>query len=212
VSILSRIRGDQRDDGFSLVEMFVVIGLMATVTAMVSTAVITGLRSQRRVDGRSTSLDQVRAAMQRVTREIRDEDTVLLAQSSTLEFQQTNASRIRCYTVTTSGGTSSLVVYTTSLTYATPCVAGASNKATTVLPSLANSSAQPVFAYTPKIGFTPSSNTVSATTCAITGTSPTTYAPDCPATVTLRFVQTIANAPAGIYSDFSDTVELRNQS
>lgn len=222
--LLGRVRGRDDEAGFTLIEMLTVMVLGAIIGVAVTSAMISGLRSQTRVDAHQTSLEQTRVAMQRVTREVRNAGPkgVLSAYDNEIVVAQdrgSNAYRTMDFKITTSAGIRTLVLVETDYsgsgcsiasTTASTCVASAP-RTTTVLPSIANDSTTPLFAYTPWTGYTPKSSAVTASTCVWSGYSPTRYAPECPGKVTIHLMQLISGAPSNRPTDLSDTVELRNQ-
>ncbi|HVU75084.1 MAG TPA: prepilin-type N-terminal cleavage/methylation domain-containing protein, partial [Mycobacteriales bacterium] len=82
--VLARVRGES-EAGFTLVEMLTVMVLGSVIGVAVTSAMVSGLKSQTRVNAHQTSLEQTRVAMQRVTREIRNiapYKSLLLAQDN----------------------------------------------------------------------------------------------------------------------------------
>ena len=204
--LFARVRATDdpsHDDGFTLIELLVVIGLGAIVSVAVTSVLITGLRSQSEVSSHQTSLEQTRVAMQRITRAIRDAVQIQSAADNSLIFTEaTNSCGTTTTTITTvtSGSTTSVQMHDST-----------SNTTSTLLTSLANGASTPVFQYVSISGYTSTTGTVDTTSCAISGTTPTAYAPDCIGRVTVHLQQLIKGVSTTLPTNLQDTVELRNQ-
>jgi type II secretory pathway pseudopilin PulG len=197
-----------RDEGSMLVEMLVGMVLMSIVGMLVLQGIVDGFRSQRILQNRSEALAEVRTASERLARDIRGANPVLSATGTTLQIRRyaPNGDSVRMvWEITTTGGVTSLKksVYTTPVGSTTegPAVT------TTALDKL-TASVEP-FTYYPVANFTvPSGSTVSATTCAITGTSPVQYAPTCIGEVFLHLSRTVSgHTPVAVDAE----IDLRNQ-
>jgi type II secretory pathway pseudopilin PulG len=185
-----------------LVELMVGMILMSVVGLIVLDGIVGGFKAQRGLQDRGEALAQIRAAAQRVTREIREANPVLSATATTLTIEHdTDTAGItvtKTWTLDTSGSTASLVLDTT--------LTGGPTVRTTVLSDLDGSTLP--FAYRSISGWSPpSGSTVDAVTCAEAGTSPVTYSQSCIGAITLSLVRNISgHTPVTV----SARVDLRN--
>jgi type II secretory pathway pseudopilin PulG len=192
------------DDGSMLVELIVGMLLMAIVGLIVLDGIVGGFTAQRGLQNRGEALAQIRAAAQRVTREIREASPILAATATslTIEHDTDTGSVTKTWTLVTSGSTASLVLDTTTTSGG---VVGAPVR-TTVLSDL-NGATLP-FEYDNILGWVaPSGSSVNADTCAIAGTSPVAYSRYCIGTVILHLVRNVSgHTPVTVNA----TVDVRN--
>jgi prepilin-type N-terminal cleavage/methylation domain-containing protein len=81
------------DDGFTLVELLVVLILMGVVGGVAMTAIVTSLQSAAVTQSRVEALHELETALQRITRDLRVADPLRLspdATESTLELFETD--------------------------------------------------------------------------------------------------------------------------
>jgi prepilin-type N-terminal cleavage/methylation domain-containing protein len=178
---MSRLRN--RDGGFTLTELLVVITLTGILGSIVLAAVTTGLHQQGQVQDRSDALAQTRTALQRVDRDIRSSNPLESAQANQIVLQEVQATvtRTMTYSVVADGTTYDLVQDETEVTSsgaAMPAVARV-----TLLRNVVNPASSPVFSFAPSATYTAAASSVNPSTCAITGTSPVAYDPTCVGTV-----------------------------
>jgi type II secretory pathway pseudopilin PulG len=84
------------DDGIGLVELLVVMLLLTVVGAMVLSTVIGGLQTTRKADARVTALTDLQKAVERIGRETRVADPLLVASASDFQGQiYRNGARLR---------------------------------------------------------------------------------------------------------------------
>lgn len=87
---MSRLRvracGERGQQGFSLVELLVVIGLLAVVGGIVTTSVVAGLTASRRGQARVYALTDLETAGQRVAREARAAQPIIAADDGLLDL------------------------------------------------------------------------------------------------------------------------------
>jgi hypothetical protein len=222
------VRGRDGERGVTLVESIVSMVIGSAIGAMVLSAIVSGLRSQTRVDSHQTSLEQTRVAVQRITREIRNlggYKSLLTAQYYDIAFNQARPSGYRTveFTTVTSASSTTLVMLTTDFVpnnSGSPCTidptmrSGCTTqgpKTTPMLTSLANvASNTPLFTYSRKDGY--SDPNVDPTTCIWAGHTPTQAAVECPGAVNIDLQQLISKGRANQPTDVKDTVQLRNQS
>lgn len=93
----------ERDDGLSLVELLVTIGLLGAVVATMGPLMTSSLRAGRVVANESRALDEIQSSMDRIDRELRSACEVsspaVDSSASTLTFK-TQADRAGTYEVT----------------------------------------------------------------------------------------------------------------
>lgn len=217
---MARVRGDADAAGFTLVEMLTVMILGSVIGVAVMSAIVSGLRSQTRVDAHQTSLEQTRVALQRVTREIRGLAVLEQAFPNDLIFDLKRPSGFRReeLTTATANGRTDLVLLTTDFTGSgcttdtqLACTHG-SPTPTTILPSVANSSSTPLFTFQgPRTGYTvPAGQTVDTGTCIRANQTPVQADQGCPNMIRVRLLQLIKGAPNNRPTDLKDDVQLRN--
>ncbi|MDQ1704630.1 MAG: hypothetical protein QOF18_996 [Frankiaceae bacterium] len=152
------------DDGYSLIEMLVVLALVGIVGGIISATMISGMRNTRQAQNRAYSASLVQTQLERISRDIRVADPIRAASANaiTVDVYRTNTCVRRQWSV------SSGALVSTSTTFATwsacavyPATATPTSTVTsTVLPSLGNGST-PVFTYQNAAGAALSAPTVS---------------------------------------------------
>jgi hypothetical protein len=183
--------------------MLVAIALSGVVGAVTTTVIVNSFRQQAATDARTAAVADVRAALQRTMRELRQAD---LSSLNAYSAKLSDGSQTLNYYLQTSNGVTSLVV---------------DNGATksVVVSNLVNDASQPVFsALRAPLAPTPAAG-VDPATCAISGLSPTTYSTrNCVGTVTVRLRvmpmdasgKALCSSGAGCVIDVQDTADLRN--
>ena len=168
------------DDGITLAETLVVMVIFGIIGAIVTTASVTGLRQQTKVQDRSDVLAQVRTVLQRIDRDVRSANPLLAATSTQIVLRQVLPTSSRTITYAVSNG--QLVA-----TQVTTTTAGASSTSTKVLlRNVLNTTAIPLFSVLPTTGYVaPTGSGVTASTCVMTGGS---FDPGCIGTITTRVV------------------------
>lgn len=197
------------DAGYTLTELLVILALSGVIGTIVVAATTTGLHKQTQVQDRSDAMSQVRTAMQRVERDIRSSNPLEAARGDQIVVQEVQATVTRTvtYSVIADGTKSELVKNETDVS---------SSGATTQVPqfvelaNIVNPASSPVFTFEPTTTYTPPADGgVSATTCAIAGTSPTAYDPTCIGTVVMHLM--VQPASLGTPIDITDDgTDLRN--
>jgi prepilin-type N-terminal cleavage/methylation domain-containing protein len=188
------------DSGFTLTELLISIGIFSIVSAMVTTAAVTGLHKQTEVANRDDALAQMRTALQRIDRDIRSTYPLLSASSTQLVLREVEAARTRTVTFQVSGTT---LTWGETNTY--------SNGTTTTIPDrvLLNnlvSTAGPVFSFAPTTGYVaPAGSGVNASTCAL-GSG---IDAGCVGTITVRVTIQPPHLPAALTMSDNGT-DLRN--
>jgi len=196
-----RRRERTMDDGFTLTELLVSIGLFSVVSAMVTTAAVTGLHQQTQVANRSDALAAMRTVLQRIDRDIRTTYPLLSASPTQIVLRDVQPSVTRVVTYAVSGTT-----LTKSETETT-----ASGATTTVGPTavLTNLTTSAVFSFAPVTGYAaPAGSGVDPTTCVMANNA---IDPGCVGTIT---VQLVAQPPflATALTMTDNGTELRNAS
>jgi prepilin-type N-terminal cleavage/methylation domain-containing protein len=190
------------DAGVTLIELLVAITLLGTVGTVLTQSVVSGLGTQLKVAAHGVAISQVRTAVQRVTRELRDANPICAISPTGVTLQQptTSGYRTLVYSVSAAGSKYRLTLKTTSGT----CVQAASMTATqtTVISGLTDSA---VFAVAPNPDFT-------GQTCVITGTNPVQYSPKCVGSVTLTITAAVGTSAAdqGEYISVHGNTDVRN--
>jgi len=145
----SRLRGDrqQRDSGFSLVEMLVVVMLLGVISAMVMTMVIQATKTAAKQENQTHTLSSAKVALERITREIRGANSLVTTTPQEVAFvtrttTQRTATRIL---VRTTGTAKDLVQMDAVTDIATG--AAISSGTTVILGGLAGGNSEAVFTY-----------------------------------------------------------------
>jgi prepilin-type N-terminal cleavage/methylation domain-containing protein len=100
----------RRDQGFTLVELLVVMVLMGVVGGVVVNAVTTSLRSASSTTARVTALHELEIGLQRITRDLRAADPLVLSTSAAYatdlgaEIDRSGSRREVRFTLTTVDG------------------------------------------------------------------------------------------------------------
>ncbi len=186
------------ESGSMLVELIVGMLLMGIVMTMVTDGILGGFKAQRGLTDRGEALESVRRAAQRVTREIREADSVSDATATTLRITHpTDGGSVERYYALDS--TRTKLVQTTTVVGAT------TSTSTNVITDLDPTSS--LFSYTPVDGYTASDSSINASTCAIASTAPVRYSHDCIGTVKLTLVRLVrSHTPVSVDA----LVDLRN--
>lgn len=79
-------RGEQ---GFTIIELLVVIVILGVVGGMVTTAVVTSLRAASATTSRVLALDELQTAMQRVSRDLRAAELFIITDSTAVDREVT---------------------------------------------------------------------------------------------------------------------------
>jgi prepilin-type N-terminal cleavage/methylation domain-containing protein len=188
------------DAGWTLTEMLVVIVLFGLIGAIVTTASISGLHQQTKLQDRSDVLAQARAALERIDRDVRSANPLLAASSTQLVVREVEPTVTR--TVTYSVSNNTLTARESDTTSA-----GVTTTSTAVLlGNLANSAANPIFSVSPVLGYAaPSGSGVTSATCAMSGG----YDPGCIGTVTVHLL--VRPSASAVPISLSDNgTDLRN--
>lgn len=214
------------DSGVTFVETVVVMVLAAVIGLVTTTVIVTTFRRTSEMDGRTTALIQTRQALQRTLRDMRSANPLQGLRSDKLEeltVTSAGVTRDLTYSVVTQNGVTSLVLTETDTDasgHALPSPA-----AKTVVTHLMNTASQPVFSVVAKApSFTTTSSSVNASTCVISGQTPTAYARSCVGTIQVEFVVDQVDpvsgrsicatraVPSQCYLDVSDAADIRNAS
>jgi prepilin-type N-terminal cleavage/methylation domain-containing protein len=150
------MRRDRRcqDEGFSLVELLVVIILMGIVGTVITNSVVSATRAARTQDDETRTLVTAKIAMERITREIRGANALVMCQPRTMSFTMTrnNIRTAITFRVDTASATSSEI---NEAKTTTDLATGVSTTTTTkVLGGLAIGASDAVFSYADADGAT----------------------------------------------------------
>jgi prepilin-type N-terminal cleavage/methylation domain-containing protein len=200
--------GQNGDQGFTLVELLMVILIFGMVSAAVAAVTTSGLHHQRELQDRSDALASARTAVQRIDRDIRSTDQVYKATASMLLLQEeqfsgstVTGSRWVCYYVDTAN---ELVVV--GETAPTDCSTSPSGTSKVLVSHLTNTASSPVFSYWQKTVY--SAPGVTPGSCSVGG-SPEAFAASCIGTITVH----VLTKPSSLKQPVSVTdkgTELRN--
>lgn len=195
------------DGGSMLVELLVGMVLMSVIGLIVLDGIVGGFKAQRGLQDRGEALAQIRTAAQRVTRQVREANPVDHAEASTLTLRRdtTGGAQLRYHWyLQTTGGVTTLMQQTQ------PTLNGVATAAySTGVPVLTGIDGTTLpFRYEPVAQWTaPSGSTTDAATCAVAGSSPVSYDPDCIGAITLDLVRNVrGHTPVTVHA----RVELRN--
>jgi prepilin-type N-terminal cleavage/methylation domain-containing protein len=97
----ARLEGDR---GFSLVELLVVIMLVGVVSTIAMNAVISGMRTTEKGNGRVAALADLQKGVERISREVRVASPIVAATASELTVTVYRGGAKRDYTYTYGGG------------------------------------------------------------------------------------------------------------
>jgi prepilin-type N-terminal cleavage/methylation domain-containing protein len=193
--------GAATQDGFTLTELLISLGVFSVVSAMVTAASVSGLHQQTKVQNREDALALMRTALQRIDRDIRAASPLLAASATRLVLREYDDRGTRDVTYQVDG---------TRLTVDETLTAEDGTTTTSVakvlLTDLATSA---VFSFAPVPGYTaPTGSGVNATTCA---TSDGSIATGCVGTITTR-VSVRPERVAGALTLSDNGTQLRNAS
>ena len=213
------------DRGFSLIELMVVVLLLGVLGATTTAVIVNGFRREADNEGRAAAVQQVRTALERTLRDVRQADRLLSVTPTSLAMQITdtsNANRLVCYSVVPNGSDSSLkrVVSAPGGT----CTDPGAQTGTVVRHLDSTAVFLPVAdSWSPSYADPTSSAraTVDTHDCGQKGVTPLVYKPDCVGAVQVSFVVKPLNTstgetvcPAGSAStcdiSVSDSALLRN--
>lgn len=209
---MSRRPRPEDEEGFTLVELLVVVALAAVIGTLTTSAIVSAFRSQTKLDGRADAVIQVRQALQRTLRDVRAADPIkgITASQLTLSVNNGSGSQDVTYRVQTTSGVTSLLRTTT---------AGSGTQI--VASHLVNTAAQPVFTVQPVPNYQAPSG-VNGATCGMNA-YPGYYEPDCVGTITVRLVVVPTTGQSGKSQcpasgaalaacavDISDDADIRN--
>jgi prepilin-type N-terminal cleavage/methylation domain-containing protein len=187
------------EDGFTLTELLVSLGVFSIVSAMVTTAAVAGLHQQTKVQNRDDALAQMRTALQRIDRDIRSASPLLAASPSRLVLRESGDGVTRDVTYQVDG--TNLTVDETK----TAPDGATTTSITKVL--LANLTTSAVFSFAPITGYTaPSGSGINAATCVTTAGS---VAVGCVGTITTR-ISVRPGRVAGALTLSDNGTQLRN--
>jgi prepilin-type N-terminal cleavage/methylation domain-containing protein len=82
---VSASRTRHADDGVGLIELLVVVALLAVVGGIVSSGLVSGMRTTRQAQDRVDANAQLQRAAERISREIRAADPLLVAEPNRIE-------------------------------------------------------------------------------------------------------------------------------
>lgn len=196
-------RARSGDEGISLVELLVGMSLMALIGTLVLSTVTSGLRTQQTMTDRASGMADLRTAAQRLSKDVREADPLLLAQERVLALRQAVAGGGHRDVTWRVVGTE-LVKDETTTSAAGAVTALPRTVALRELPE----GAAP-FGVVPSVTYVaPVGSTTDPGTCVLAGSSPVTYAPACVGSITLSLTRTLLKgAPLAL----QQTVELRNR-
>jgi len=148
--LIQRLR--HGDGGYSLIELMVVIILLGVVGSIITTTLISGMRSTRQAQNRAYSTENVQAQLERIARDIRVADPIRAASSTSITVDNERGTGPGCLRETWALTSGNLV--RTAVTFSTwaacsvyPATAMPTSSVTqTVVSSIANG-ATPIFAY-----------------------------------------------------------------
>jgi prepilin-type N-terminal cleavage/methylation domain-containing protein len=108
MGLLQRLRGADREAGFSLVELIAVMAILLTIVTAITTLFIRGAKSELEANNRFSAQQSARTAVDRMRREIHCSSGITVTSSSSITVTLPSA-------CPTSGGSQITVVYDTSL-------------------------------------------------------------------------------------------------
>lgn len=189
------------DAGFTLTELLVSMVIFGIVSAMVTTASITGLHRQTEVANRDDALAQLRTVLQRIDRDIRSADPLLSVSSTQLIVKETQSTYTHVVTYSVAGST--LVQDQTSTS---PAGVTTAARQRTLLSNLVLT--DPLFTVSPRTGYAaPAGSSVNTSTCVLSGAIDV----GCVGSITVKVSVRLAHLPNPLTMTDSG-VELRNVS
>jgi len=204
---LHRRRAD-RDGGFTLSEMLVVIVLFGIIGTIIATTVRMGLKHQTQLQDRNAAFAGVREVIQRVDRDIRAANPLESASATQIQLYENEGASAATGQVVTYA-----VVATSSTTAELTYNAGDGSATRTLITNLVQTSTNPIFSFSPASDYAANQTTAqslvtNASTCAIRAT-PTQYDPSCVGMITVHLMAqpSTINQPVNV-SD--NGTELRN--
>jgi Tfp pilus assembly protein PilV len=154
---LRRARSDQGESGLTLIELLVAATMSVIIVGAATSMLISTVRQQPEISGRSQNVSEARYVLERMTREIRNGISVVASESSasTLTFH----AYVRHATCGASGGLaagqSARICKVTYSCTATACTRGETDSATPgpgpAVPLFSGIGSAKVFAYEPDI-------------------------------------------------------------
>jgi prepilin-type N-terminal cleavage/methylation domain-containing protein len=69
--ILGRLRDRERDEGFTLMELLVAIGLLSILMAIVTTAIVSMFQAMRKQQGQADAIGQIRVVVDKLDKSVR---------------------------------------------------------------------------------------------------------------------------------------------
>jgi prepilin-type N-terminal cleavage/methylation domain-containing protein len=140
------------DSGYSLIELLVVIILLGVVGSIITTTLVSGMRSTRQTQNRAYSTENVQAQLERIARDIRVADPIRAASATSITLDNMRGAGPGCVRETWALSSGNLV--RTAITFSAwascsvyPATATPTSTVTqTVVSSIANGST-PIFAY-----------------------------------------------------------------
>lgn len=218
------------DNGFSLIELMVVVLLVGVLGGITTTVVVNGFHRQATLEGRAVAIEHTRTALQRVLRDLREADPLLALTSTSAAMEITTSSgQVQvCYALATASGNTAL-----QRTQSLPgkgCTDPGAVTATIAdhLDNLSTTPATAVFATVPG-GFSPSysadpqKQSAVNSDCSDLGVTPPTYShPECIGKVAVEVVVAPIDTSTGAAEcasgaqprscdiDLADSADLRN--
>ena len=194
----------RHERGFTVIEMLISVTLTGVVGAMATTVIVQGFHQQAASDARTSAVNNVRVALERTVRAVREASPLNYLTANSLGMS--DGTRTLNYSLQTTNGVTSLVVNN-------------GTKTSVVISHLVNDGANPVFSASrsPQTPVPPA--TVDPTTCAVIGAVPAVYSPqDCVGRVhiDLRVMPTdstgraLCNPNDNCVIDVNDDADLRN--
>lgn len=134
----------QHDEGFTVVELMVSIGVLLVVMAVVTTGLVTAMQHQRRSIAQVDALNRTTVALERVTAAVRAADPIVVAEADGVEVTLADGGGTvqRTYRLVADGAGGQRLISCAG-TYAA-CVAGAGSVLTN---DVVNDAAAPLFTY-----------------------------------------------------------------
>lgn len=137
------------DAGFTLVEMLVVIVVLGVIGAVVSSAVVSSLRTQRLTQANVQSTSDARTAVERMTRDMRTANPLRAGEAGRTTFDMYYAGRCERRTYYVSGGDLKLdrQAFAAGVRCGSSSATPGAAVTTTVVENVTNDSTQPLFRY-----------------------------------------------------------------